>query len=109
MTIANIIIGLIFGAAGAAFIIYAYPLNKKVLFLSWVEKKWGMGTGPTAYKMLGLLCIIAGVCAIIGWLDLATPILGSFKGDPKPTQVQNLNNSPAQQVPNYRYNGNVAP
>jgi hypothetical protein len=107
MLIANIIIGLIFGAAGAAFIIYAYPLNKKVLFLSWVEKKWGMGTGPTAYKIIGLICIVAGVCAIIGWLDLATPILGSFKGDPKP--IQNSTIQPTQQIPGYRYNGNVAP
>jgi hypothetical protein len=107
MLFANIIIGLIFGSAGAAFIIYAYPLNKKILFLSWVEKKWGMGTGPTAYKMLGLLCIIAGVCAIIGWLDLATPILGSFKDDPKP--IQNSTIQSTQQVPNYRYNGTVAP
>ena len=107
MSIANIIIGFIFGAAGAAFIIYAYPLNKKILFLSWVEKKWGMGTGPTAYKMLGLICIVAGICAIIGWLDLATPILGSFKGDPKPIQNQPIQS--IQIVPSYRYNGNVAP
>jgi hypothetical protein len=108
MLIANIIIGLIFGAAGAAFIIYAYPLNKKVLFLSWVEKKWGMGTGPTAYKILGLLSIIAGVCAIVGWLDLATPILGSFRGDPKPVQNPSIT-QPTQVNPNYRYNGNIAP
>jgi hypothetical protein len=107
MLIANIIIGLIFGAAGAAFIIYAYPLNKKVLFLSWVEKKWGMGSGPTGYKMLGLVCIIAGVCAIVGWLDLATPILGSFKSEPPP--IQNSINPQTQQVPTYRYNGNIAP
>jgi hypothetical protein len=85
MTIANIIIGLIFGSAGVAFIIYAYPLNKKVLFLSWVEQKWGMGTGPTAYKTLGLFCIILGICSIIGWIDLATPILG--KSQPKQSQI----------------------
>jgi hypothetical protein len=85
MLIANIIIGLIFGAAGAAFIIYAYPLNKKVLFLSWVEQKWGMGTGSTAYKMLGLFCIVLGICSIIGWVDLATPILG--KPQPKPSEI----------------------
>ena len=107
MLIANIIIGLIFGAAGAAFVVYAYPLNKKVLFLSWVEKKWGMGTGPTAYKVLGLFCIIAGVCAIIGWLDLATPILGGFKNDSQPIQDSNI--TPTQTLPNYRYNGNIAP
>ena len=107
MLIANIIIGLIFAAAGAAFIIYAYPLNKKVLFLSWVEKKWGMGTGPTAYKLIGLVCIISGVCSIIGWLDLATPILSSFKDNTQP--AQNQTTGPTNQLPNYRYNGNVAP
>ncbi len=107
MFIANIILGLIFGAAGAAFIIYAYPLNKKVLFLSWVEKKWGMGTGPTAYKIIGLICIVVGICSIIGWLDIATPILGGFKNDPKPTQ--NFFTQPVEQSPAYRYNGNVAP
>ena len=104
MLIANITLGLIFGAAGASFIIYAYPLNKKVLFLSWVEKKWGMGSGPTAYKILGLICIIVGVCSIIGWLDIATPILGSFKSDPK-----SISNPITQPIQPYRYNGNVAP
>lgn len=107
MSIANIIIGLIFGAAGVAFIIYAYPLNKKILFLSWVEKKWGMGTGPSAYKILGLICIVAGICAIIGWLDLATPILGGFKSQPQPAidSTNQLN----QRIPAIRFNGDVAP
>jgi hypothetical protein len=92
MVIANIIIGLIFGAAGAAFIVYAYPLNKKVFFLSWVEQKWGMGTGPSAYKILGLTLIILGVCSIVGWINLATPILGSFQTSQPTTIIDNLEN-----------------
>jgi hypothetical protein len=105
MLIANIIIGLIFGAAGAAFIVYAYPLNKKILFLSWVEKKWGMGTGPTAYKMLGLFCIILGVCSIIGWVDLATPILGK----PQPKESTIIVENPENRTIRDNIGGDLAP
>jgi hypothetical protein len=105
MSIANIIIGLIFGAAGAAFIVYAYPLNKKILFLSWVEQKWGMGTGPTAYKMLGLFCIILGICSIIGWVDLATPILGK----PQPPQSSVTVEDPANRTISNNVGRDLAP
>jgi hypothetical protein len=99
MFIANVIIGLIFGAVGVAFILYAYPLNKKILFLSWVEQKYGQGTGSTAYKLLGLVLLFAGICAIIGWLDLAKPILGAFEGSPSQS-------SPSKANPEVRYNNN---
>jgi hypothetical protein len=107
MLVANIIIGLIFGAIGMALIVYAYPLNKKILFLSWVEKKYGQGTGPTAYKMLGLVLIFVGICAIIGWFDLATPILGGFDNGSKNTTNIGASN-PSNIIPT-KVRGDIAP
>ena len=87
----NIIMGLIGMALGVAIIVNAFYLNHHVLFLGWVETKWGSGTGTTAYLFIGLLICLISVFVILGYLDLA----GSAFGSPE----KGLNNGSSKQIP----------
>lgn len=72
----NIIMGLIGLALGVWIIVNAFHLNHHILFLGWVEQKWGPGSGTTAYLFIGLGICLFSVFVILGYLDLAGAAFG---------------------------------
>jgi hypothetical protein len=72
----NIIMGLLGLLLGVWIIVNAFYLNHHVLFLGWVEEKWGPGTGTTAYLFIGLVICLISVFVILGYLDLAGAAFG---------------------------------
>jgi hypothetical protein len=78
------IIGLI---GGIAIIYYAFALNHRVFFLDFVERKYGGGSGTTAYRLIGLLVCIFSMFLMVGKINLA----GNINGDTgAPTNKNNV-------------------
>jgi hypothetical protein len=75
---ANLILGLIGFAGGIAIIYYAFPLNHRVYFLDFVERKFGGGSGTSAYRLIGLLLCIFSMFLMVGRVSLG----GNIAGDP---------------------------
>ena len=99
----NIIIGIIGCIGGTLIIKEAFHINHHIYFLDFIERKYGPGSGVTAYRLIGLATCILSILAMIGIIDLA--------GGQKKVQTINLNTSKATQ-PGYNIpsngNGNIA-
>ncbi|MBC7472539.1 MAG: hypothetical protein H7196_04770 [candidate division SR1 bacterium] len=67
----NLIIGLIGLAGGIAMVYYAFILNHRVYFLDFVERRFGGGTGTTAYRIIGLFFCIFSVFVMLGRINLS--------------------------------------
>ena len=67
----NIIIGIIGSIAGTLIIKEAFHLNHHIYFLDFVERKYGPGSGTTAYRFVGLAICVLSVLTMIGLIDLA--------------------------------------
>ncbi len=94
-SIPNIILGIIGIVGGFAITYYAYNLNHKVLFLSWVENKWGPGMGTTAYRLIGVVAAFFGFFVLIGIIDLFTL---AFGGSPTSSSNGGIQNGTPVQV-----------
>jgi hypothetical protein len=103
MSVGNIIIGAILISIGIWFIIKAFWFNHSVFFLGWAEKKWGTGSGTSAYRFIGLGLIVLGMFCIIGIVD----IYGTAFGGGKQSNPQ-INKSTSPRILNPR-NGIIAP
>ena len=63
----------------------AFYLNHHILFLGWVEQKWGPGMGTTAYKFVGIGLIVFSVLVGLGQINLTSDNLQNSK------KTQNIN------------------
>ncbi|GAB4143308.1 MAG: hypothetical protein OHK0017_00530 [Patescibacteria group bacterium] len=66
----NFIVTVVLVAIGVYFVANAYYLNHHVLFLGWVEQKWGPGSGTLAYKFIGLGLIVLATLIITGVINV---------------------------------------
>ncbi len=73
----NIILGLIAIAIGVWMVKDAFHINHHILFLGWVEKKYGPGTGTNAYQIFGIIMCLFGVFVALGYIDLFSNAFGS--------------------------------
>jgi hypothetical protein len=73
----NIILGFISIGIGAWMIKDAFHINHHILFLGWVEKKYGPGTGTNAYQIFGLGMCVFGIFVCLGYIDLFSNAFGS--------------------------------
>jgi hypothetical protein len=67
---ANVVLGLLGFGGGVAMIYFAFYLNHQVFYLDFIEKRYGGGSGTTAYRLIGLLVCIFAMFVIIGRIDL---------------------------------------
>jgi hypothetical protein len=95
----NLILGIIGFAGGIATILYAFTLNHRVYFLDFVERKYGGGSGTTAYRLIGLLMCIFSMLLMVGRVSLA----GNINGDTGPSA--NKNSVPSKVQTNPTNNG----
>lgn len=99
----NIIIGIIGAIAGTLIIKEAFHINHHIYFLDFVERKYGPGSGTTAYRFVGLAICVLSILTMIGLIDIS--------GSQKKTQGINLNKANTVQ-PNYYVptngSGNIA-
>jgi hypothetical protein len=70
LTFGNITATAILVATGTYFVAQAYHLNHHVVFLGWVERKWGPGSGTIAYKIAGLALILLATLIITGVVNV---------------------------------------
>lgn len=66
----NMIAGLICFVMGILMVKEAFNINQKILFLGWVEQKYGPGTGVLAYQLLGIAFCCLGFFTFFGYIDL---------------------------------------
>lgn len=104
-SIPNLIMGLIGFIGGIWMTKEAYYLNHHVLFLGWVEEKWGPGMGTTFYRWAGLCITIFSFFVILGYIDLYSAAFGS---DPIGTGSQTSPQT-QQAVPNSGGTTRIAP
>lgn len=76
-SIPNIILGLICIGMGVWLVKDAFHINHHILFLGWVENKYGPGTGTTAYQLLGVGMCLFGVFVTLGYIDLFSNAFGT--------------------------------
>jgi hypothetical protein len=93
-SIPNVIFGLIGISGGVAITYYAYYINHHLLFLGWVEQKWGPGMGTTAYRLIGLAVTIFGFFVLIGRIDLFTAAFGGSGSTPTSSQRVQVQQAP---------------
>jgi hypothetical protein len=94
-SIPNIIFGIIGISGGIAITYYAYYINHHLLFLGWVEQKWGPGMGTTAYRLIGLAVTIFGFLVLIGRIDLFSAAFGSGGATPTSSQRVQVQQAPS--------------
>lgn len=81
----NLVIGIIGVVVGVFLVKDAFYLNHHILFLGWVEQKWGPGMGTTAYKFVGIGLIVFSVLVGLGQINLTSDNLQNSK------KTQNIN------------------
>jgi hypothetical protein len=84
-SLANLIIGALFMPAGLWVVLRAFILNRDVWRLTFVERKFGMGTGVLAYQLVGSVLILLGALTAIGIIDANKMLFSQFK---PPVQTQ---------------------
>jgi hypothetical protein len=89
----NFFVGIIGIAVGVYLIKDSFNLNHHVLFLGWVEKKYGPGSGTLAYKLIGLGVIIFSTFVAIGQVNL---VESAFGGGSTTTSQTNANQTVIQ-------------
>jgi hypothetical protein len=105
MSVGNFVIGAILIAIGIWFVIKAYWFNHQVFFLGWAEKKWGPGSGTTAYRFIGFGACVLGMFCIMGIVDIYGT---AFGGKSSNSQTLKRGVSPSAPRINAR-NGEIAP
>jgi hypothetical protein len=89
----NFFLGVIGMALGFWVTKDAFYINHHVLFLGWVEQKWGPGTGTYAYKLFGVAVIIFSMFVAIGQINLFGAAFGTssnLAGSQSTTQSQTV-------------------
>jgi hypothetical protein len=86
-SIANFIMGLIAIGIGIWLIRDAFHINHHILFLGWVEQKYGSGTGTNAYQLLGVAMCIFGVFVALGFIDLFSNAFGTTQPTTQQTVI----------------------
>jgi hypothetical protein len=84
----NLILGLISIAIGVWMVVKAYHINHHILFLGWVERKYGPGMGTTAYQLLGTGFILFGCFVALGFVDLFGAAFPARETEVAPTRFQ---------------------
>jgi hypothetical protein len=92
----NLILGIIGFIGGIATILYAFTLNHRVYFLDFVERKFGGGSGTTAYRLIGLIICIFSMLLMIGRVSLSGNVNGgsAIKQSTNPSKVQTVPSNP---------------
>ncbi len=88
ITFPNVIIGLIGIAGGVWLIIKAFWLNHHLLFLAWVENKWGPGTGTNFYQFCGAGVCVFSLFVMLGYIDVAGAAFGNANINNNSPQTQ---------------------
>lgn len=87
-SIPNIILGIISMTIGVWMVVKAYHINHHILFLGWVERKYGPGTGTNAYQLLGIGFILFGFFVALGFVDLFGAAFPARETEVAPTRFQ---------------------
>ncbi len=85
----NTLIGLIGMVCGFFLIKEAYYFNHHILFLKYIERKFGPGMGTSAYKLIGLSVIIFSFFVFLGQINLFQR--GVIEGSQTNQATQNQN------------------
>jgi hypothetical protein len=75
----NLLLGIIGFAGGIAIIYYSYFLNHRVYFLDFVERKFGGGSGTSAYRLIGVAVCIFSMLLMVGKATLDGNVNGGSK------------------------------
>ena len=96
----NFFIGLMGMGLGIWIIKDAFYLNHHVLFLGWVEQKWGPGMGTTGYRFIGLAITIFSMFVAIGQINLfGDGVTGTGGSTRSSTQNQTVIQSSSSRSP----------
>lgn len=97
----NFIVFVVLIATGVALVVNAYYLNHHLVFLGWVEQKWGPGTGTLAYKIIGLALILLAALIITGVVDVFEDPLSQLErtGDPSTSSGNSPNPARSNAAP----------
>ncbi|MBC7406334.1 MAG: hypothetical protein H7230_02600 [Candidatus Parcubacteria bacterium] len=68
---ANFVIGIIGIIVGTLVLKEAFHINHHIYFLDFVERKYGPGSGTTAYRLIGLGVCILSILVMVGIIDMA--------------------------------------
>jgi hypothetical protein len=88
-TFSNFFIGIIGFIIGIGVVSQAYNLNHHLYFLDFIEKKYGSGTGTTAYQMVGIILSLFSVMVMIGLVDFTGTTPGLNKNTTSNIQISN--------------------
>ena len=108
MSVGNFVIGAILIAIGVWFVVKAYWFNHQVFFLGWAERKWGPGSGTTAYRFIGFgMCVLGMFCGL-GIVDIYGTAFGGKNSRNSSSQISQGKSTPTTPRINAR-NGDIAP
>ena len=79
-SIPNVLMGLIGTGIGVWVLVKAFDINHHLLFLGWIEQKYGPGSGTTAYRFLGVGVMIFSMFVMLGYIDLFGAAFGGDFG-----------------------------
>jgi hypothetical protein len=85
-SVEGVVIGLIGLILGAWMIKDAYNLNHHIYFLDWIERKYGSGSGTSAYRLIGLVVCIFSVFVLLGIID----VISSSTSNPTPANQNQI-------------------
>jgi hypothetical protein len=91
----NFFVGILGIAIGVYLIKDSFNLNHHVLFLGWVEKKYGPGSGTLAYKLIGLGVIIFSTFVAIGQINFVESAFGGGSTQSTQNTTQTVIQTPA--------------
>jgi hypothetical protein len=94
-TFQNVVLGLIGMGGGFGVLYSAYYLNHQILFLGWVENKWGPGMGTTAYRLIGFAVMVFSFFVLIGQIDLFSAAFGGPGSGQSQTQRVQVQQQPS--------------
>lgn len=92
-SLANLIVGLIGLILGAWMVKDAYHINNHIYFLDFVERKWGPGSGTTAYRYIGLGLCALSMFIMLGLVDITSgnqALLGGGDQNISPIQTNSI-------------------
>jgi hypothetical protein len=101
----NFFVGLIGMVVGTLVLKEAFYLNHHIYFLDFIERKYGPGTGTTAYRLIGLFTCILSILVMFGFVDIVN-------GGKNLSKAPNSNNTTINQnlkLPTGNTGTNLAP
>jgi hypothetical protein len=69
-SLGNFLVGLVGIIVGTLVLKEAFYLNHHIYFLDFIEKKYGPGSGTTAYRIIGLSLCVLSILVIFGVVDI---------------------------------------